>query len=339
MAIEWLNIQNEAGGTSGTTLTHASYVVPSGTGKKLIVCAGAENTSHALTSGVTFDGNAMDLVISKVTDNTRQSEEMYEYDLGSSTPTGDIVITWSSSGQLKYLRAYVVTEIKQQAAEATAFDIQDSASAVSTTITTLTANAAICSSFSWGSSDTMSITGTGHIQDFSGTGPSSGVYGFGHLAPTTATGYTLGWSSSTGSSRGALVVAAFEAAVGGTVFNQAVSGSMTPAGSLTTQLLVSSALSGSMTPTGSISKVVSKTLTGSVTPSGTLIKLITKVLDGSMTPSGTIATSLIIFVSLSGQIVMTGLLTTLFIPFVKITNVFRDVFSSIFTNNFTDPDD
>jgi len=114
-------------------------------------------------------------------------------------------------------------------------------------------------------------------------------------------------------------------------------GSSTPSGILAAQAVISQDVNGSLIATGSISKQTSKVFGASVTPSGSLQKRIDKVLDGSLTPTGTVITSVVILLQLAGQVIASGSLATLFIAGVgKITNIFKNVFSSIFKNNFTD---
>lgn len=72
----------------------------------------------------------------------------------------------------------------------------------------------------------------------------------------------------------------------GAVYSTALTGSMTPSGSV--REIVTHALSGSVTPTGSIRALVSKALIGTVTPTGTITKLGSVRTDGAVGPAGSI---------------------------------------------------
>lgn len=138
-----------------------------------------------------------------------------------------------------------------------------------------------------------------------------------------------------------LPLAYFQTTGGGpTTFFQTNTGSLTPAGDITIQSILSQNINGTLTPTGALSKQISKSFTASITPSGTIQKRIEKVLDGSLTPTGTVIAAVVILLSLAGQSIASGSLVTQFIPFVaKVTNIFKDVFKSVFSNVFKDIDE
>jgi hypothetical protein len=71
-----------------------------------------------------------------------------------------------------------------------------------------------------------------------------------------------------------------------TVYNQSVSGGITPAGSLLRQ--VGFHLAGGITPVGNLLNRVSKLLSGGLTPAGSLAKRLTRALAGGVAPSGTV---------------------------------------------------
>lgn len=92
-----------------------------------------------------------------------------------------------------------------------------------------------------------------------------------------------------------------------------LAGVVTASGALATQTVVMQAVAGSTTPTGTVQKQVNKILVGAITPSGALQKRIAKVLDGSLTPAGTVATTVVILLTVTGQLIVAGALATLFI--------------------------
>lgn len=126
-----------------------------------------------------------------------------------------------------------------------------------------------------------------------------------------------------------------------TVVQQAVSGSATAAGALTRQ--INKIVAGSATPTGTVQKQINKILVGTLTPSGALQKRIEKVLDGSLTPTGTVATTVVILLQLTGQVIATGALATLFIPASIVDRAARKlinvVLRPILRSILRDPDD
>lgn len=93
------------------------------------------------------------------------------------------------------------------------------------------------------------------------------------------------------SSAGDWVIAALEILEpGGTVYNQTVSGSITPTGTLVKA--TTHKLSGGITPTGTLRKATTRALAGALTPAGTLLRsrLVIKALTGAITPAGALLT-------------------------------------------------
>lgn len=80
-----------------------------------------------------------------------------------------------------------------------------------------------------------------------------------------------------------------------TVYNQSVSGGITPAGSLVRQ--VGFHLAGGLTPAGALLNRVSKLLSGGLTPAGTLVKRLTRALSGGVTLSGTVGRGFLVILS------------------------------------------
>ena len=135
---------------------------------------------------------------------------------------------------------------------------------------------------------------------------------------------------------------------------QSVAGSITTTGALVTQLLLGQLNAGSVTVSGDILKQANKINAGTITTSGALQKQISlgvfgtitlsgvnqrridKILDGSLTPSGTVLATFVAMLSIAGTITMSGILATLFIPFVaapKIATFIKGVVRGIFVSN------
>lgn len=141
--------------------------------------------------------------------------------------------------------------------------------------------------------------------------------------------------------------------VGGTVYTQSLTGSLTSTGGISKSILRT--LVASLTVTGSISKSILRTLTasltgfspltrlttiatplaGSITPSATLSTklLFTKLVSGSMNPSGNIANRAITKVMI-GSIVLSGVIAnktskTLVGSMSLSGNVFKGVYKSL----------
>jgi len=313
MATEYLNPQQADTGSAQTdTLTISSYVVPAGSDKKIIVAVFYEDSGTvADITDLKFDGTSMVLVDTGFGDGSSFDNKVtqFELDMGLTTPTGDIVLTMAANTNHLMLLAITVTELEQQAKEASVNAGNGSTNAISASITTITNNAIIISSGLFGSNAAIDVTGTDHvlISQFN-VGGGSGALGAGRVEAGSAGSHgPLGWDKTGSNSRMALVLAAYEAVTaGGTTFFQTNTGSLTPSGIISKQ--IDKPLVGSVTPTGIITKVVStifggsstpsgilstqlvalRTVSGSLTPAGDLIKLINKNMDGSSTPSGAI---------------------------------------------------
>jgi hypothetical protein len=83
-----------------------------------------------------------------------------------------------------------------------------------------------------------------------------------------------------------VLVLSSSADAGGTTFDQAVSGTVTPAGAVTRQ--TGKVAAGAVTPAGSLVRLVAKTVAGTVTPAGALatIKAVLRSFTGTVTPAG-----------------------------------------------------
>lgn len=96
---------------------------------------------------------------------------------------------------------------------------------------------------------------------------------------------------------------------GGTTFDQALAGSLTPAGSLDTRVLLLASIDGNITPAGALLKQIRVSKAGTLTPAGALLKKAKVTIAGSVAPVGamlkTIATHLAGSISPSGDVLVT----------------------------------
>lgn len=95
----------------------------------------------------------------------------------------------------------------------------------------------------------------------------------------------------------------------GTIFQQAVSGAISPAGNLIKDVLKT--IGGAITPAGGLLKDISKPLAGATSPTGTLLKQAQKPFSGSISPTGALALVKVVLLSLAGAISPTGSLAKL----------------------------
>jgi hypothetical protein len=93
-------------------------------------------------------------------------------------------------------------------------------------------------------------------------------------------------------------------AAAGTQFDQAVSGSITAAGSLVKQ--AQRKLTGAITGTGALLKSTARALAGSITGAGAVVKQTARKLVGSITGSGALAASVVFVKSIGGSITAAG---------------------------------
>lgn len=200
------------------SITYSNYAVPAGDDKILCVGVGIEEGGTLQTiSSVTFDGNTMDSRIQTTLDASQDHRSaLFDYQLGSSTPTGDVVVTISAEAD--DLRVHILTGIglAQQAPEATASGTSEGTATHTTSITTVTADAEIidCCTIERNTGDIEPTetgqTKQGQEQD-KGTSAISTKTG-----PTTPGSTDMTWDHSTLTSVDYChVVAAYEVAGGG----------------------------------------------------------------------------------------------------------------------------
>lgn len=93
---------------------------------------------------------------------------------------------------------------------------------------------------------------------------------------------------------------------GGTTYNQAVAGTLTPAGVVLKSPQLPKA--GSLTPAGAVSKAVGRGLAGAMSPAGTLLKEGRKIVAGALSPVGALVTARIFSKALAGALTSAGAL-------------------------------
>lgn len=91
---------------------------------------------------------------------------------------------------------------------------------------------------------------------------------------------------------------------GGTVFNQTISGSITPTGALVKT--TTKKLAGAITPAGALIKAITKALAGAITPAGALLAALLFPLTGAIAPAGDLVVRRVKF--LTGAIAPAGAL-------------------------------
>jgi hypothetical protein len=197
---------------SNGTITESSYVVSAGANKKLFVNITADSLDVSPTWTCTFDGNPMTnlgSVESNVYSSYTARTTLFSYDLGSSTPTGDVVGTpATSSFEKSLMNCYVVDDLAQQAPETTETTFKDGFddTFVTDDILTVTTDAFIISAAHGDSASTLVVDGTGHtliaVDNDSNTG-----LGSGYVSATSITTYTIGWTNGEGTGWGQILCA------------------------------------------------------------------------------------------------------------------------------------
>ena len=213
------NPQHTSVTSSASSLTLAGYAVPAGSNKILSVSVGMESTSPGTTiSSVTHNGvnlTARSSLVLSTSGGLTQYTQLWDLQLGSGTPTGDIVVTPSATvSNCISIAAVTLQDVVQQAPEASASNTGTSTS-ISTNITTITDGALIVDSVCTNPNSGPTATGTGHVADVA-VADTSGLtieFGQGHVVTTTAGTYTVGWSALT--ARVAHALLSYEASGGG----------------------------------------------------------------------------------------------------------------------------
>ena len=224
MSITVANVQTsdkDASGGTWSVHTLPSYVVPAGSDKILVVSIGSENITGVTISSVTHNGVALTQQINRINASGYQNTEIWDLPVGSSTPSGDIVVTYSGAGNTgESICARTLIGVAQQAPEATG-GADSNTSPLNNSITTLTDNAMIVDSFAGNSGALPATTQGGQTTDYAvdNTNTPGWSAGMSNVLTTTAGSYTTGWSGY--ASRLTLVQAAYAPAGGGGSFQPA----------------------------------------------------------------------------------------------------------------------
>ena len=94
---------------------------------------------------------------------------------------------------------------------------------------------------------------------------------------------------------------------GATTFNQAVTGSISPSGIITTTSVFNALLSGAITASNNLAKSITQSFNGSITPSATFYKRVELDKAGSVTMSATLALKTVILQLVAGQSTLSGI--------------------------------
>lgn len=185
------------GGLSASSITLSSYAVPAGTDKILIVGIGIEDFSGGIETitGVTHNSVSMTSRMDFTHPSGFSRYGFFDLQLGSTTPSGNIVVSFSGTVDAANVTALTLAGAKQQAPEATQ-TVTATTQPINTSITTVTASAMIVDLMVDGNSGTASITqGPDQVQDISvQSGGLEIKSGMSHRLGGAAGSYTLGWS-------------------------------------------------------------------------------------------------------------------------------------------------
>jgi len=206
-----LNLQRTVDTGASSSVTHSSYVVPAGDNKILIAKTGNEfDGSYNAATSVKHNGVDFTKIIAGDTSGTwNNAAELWFLLLGSSTPSGDIVVEWGAENRFSDVAAYTVTNLRQQAPEASDSNGLTGTD-ITTTIDTITVNAFIADASVYGENNSITISqGPDQIEDFADSfAGNTGAYGMSHLFARGIDSYILGWTAV--SQRWAEATAAFE---------------------------------------------------------------------------------------------------------------------------------
>lgn len=194
--------------------TISSYAIPAGDSKILAVGIVIEDNTPGTVTSVKHNGvdltfrHAVQLV---TTFGSRI--EIWDLQLGSTTPAGDIVVTVSETVSGIITCAVTVTDVKQQSPEVVQ-SATSTSSPINTSITTITNDAVIIDAFCTNSTASITITqGPDQVEDIAHNDTAAGVAGgMSHRVGGAAGSYTLGW---VGVTRLCHALLAYEVAVGG----------------------------------------------------------------------------------------------------------------------------
>lgn len=144
------------------------------------------------------------------------------------------------------------------------------------------------------------------INNTNGTGGDTTTLSTTRKTVATAGATTMGGTNVLSAARDWCCAAIAIKPVGGTAYNQNVSGSLTPSAALLKSTTKKPA--GSITPTGAVTKRLARTLAGAITPTGALVKQALKILAGTVSSSGALTAQKLIYKALDGTVGVSGAL-------------------------------
>jgi hypothetical protein len=196
MAITIGNAQSVNTPQNQTVQTLSSYVTPAGSDKILVVSSSNSNNSGTSANPTaTYNGSSMTLVRHQPR-TWRGGLAVFYYLLGSTTPTGDIVVTWDRQANLGWaICAVTLIDAEQQAPEATAWNGTTSGTTITDDILTVTANAMIIDAVRCDVTATAFTPDGGQTEHADLGNDSNNRSALGSLLATTATTYTVDWTA------------------------------------------------------------------------------------------------------------------------------------------------
>lgn len=205
---------NEDGAADTTSFTLPSFAVPGGDDKILIVGAHAENNPQRTIDSATH--NAVGLTKRLNYEHSINAIACFDLLLGSTTPSGDVVVTASDAVSGWLVGAVVLVGAKQQAPEGTAVTGHVTSSPINQNKTTLSAGAMLIDVYGGSHNTVPAITqGPDQVQDIAvAVSGSFASFGMSHRVGGAAGSHTLGWSDS-GAARLLQGILSYAAAVGG----------------------------------------------------------------------------------------------------------------------------
>lgn len=142
------------------------------------------------------------------------------------------------------------------------------------------------------------------INNTKGTGGDTTTLSTTRKTVATAGATTMGGTNVLSAARDWCCAAIAIKPVGGTAYNQNVSGSLTPSAALLKSTTKKPA--GTITPTGAVAKSLARSLAGAITPTGALLKQALKILTGTVSSSGALTAEKLVYKALAGTVGASG---------------------------------
>jgi hypothetical protein len=244
------------------------------------------------TSGLSVSDNQGNTYTQRRYDNSIYGVRLAIYTAVASTSSGTFTVTVNPAGS----SADITITLLDISGQASSFLDQvnnttgTGTAASSGDVTPTQNNELLVATMTHGGSDRTITeesgwTLAGELEGGTGNQPISSVY----KLQTTATTEDADWTIGTGSADWVGQIITIIQASGGTVYNQSVSGAISPSGALLKQ--DKKPISGAISPSGSLSKQGGKLLSGALSPSGLLVsvKTVLKSIGGALSFSGSLS--------------------------------------------------